>query len=241
MELIIVAFLAGMLTALAPCVLPLIPVIVGGSLSTDDRKRPFVVTAALFFSIITFTMLLKASTVLIDIPESFWRLMSGSIIIIFALTLLWPRLWESISAKLNLSKKSNQLLGKSLQEKGAGGAVLAGLALGPVFSSCSPVYLFILATTLPQNFLYGFISIVSYALGLCIILYLAATLGQRFIQKFSWAMNPTGWFRRLLGILLLVAGVLIITGWDRQFQLYVIEKGYLDITQVEQRLLPDQL
>lgn len=239
MELILVAFLAGMLTALAPCVLPLIPVIVGSSLSSDDKRRPYIVTASLFFSIIIFTLLLKASTALIDIPESFWRYLSGSIIIIFAITLLWPKAWETISTKLGLYQKSNQLLGKSFQKKGAVGAVLAGFALGPVFSSCSPVYLFILATTLSQNFLHGFVSIISYALGLCIILFLAATLGQRFIQKFAWAVNPNGWFKRTLGVLLIVAGILIVTGWDRQFQLYVIEKGYLDITRVEQKLLPD--
>ncbi len=239
MEIILVAFLAGVLTALAPCVLPLIPVIVGSSLTSEDKKRPYIVTLSLFFSIVIFTLLLKASTTLIDIPESFWRYLSGSIIILFAVTLMWPKLWETISTKLGLAQKSNKLLGKSFQKRGALGAVLAGFALGPVFSSCSPVYLFILATTLPQNFLNGFLAIVSYALGLCLVLFLAATLGQRFIQKFTWATNPSGWFKRTIGVLLLIAGVLILTGWDRDFQLFVIEKGYLDITRIEQQLLPE--
>jgi cytochrome c-type biogenesis protein len=238
MELLLVSFLAGVLTALAPCVLPLIPVIVGGSLSGNDKKRPYYVTASLFFSIIIFTLLLKASTTLIDIPENFWRYTSGGIIILFAITLLWPKTWEAISTKFGLFAKSNQLLGKSFQKQGAAGAMLAGFALGPVFSSCSPVYLFILATTLPQNFLLGFSSIVLYALGLCLVLFLAATLGQKFIAKFAWASDTNGWFKRLLGVLLIVAGVLIVTGWDRQLQLWVIETGYLDITRIEQRLLP---
>lgn len=239
MEIILVAFLAGILTALAPCVLPLIPVIVGSSLTSNDKRRPYIVTLSLFFSIIIFTLLLKASTTFIYIPESFWRYISGTIIIIFSLTLLWPSLWEKVSQKFGLRQKSNKLLGKSFQKQGALGSIFAGFALGPVFSSCSPVYLFILATTLPQNFFNGFLAIVSYAFGLCLVLFLAATLGQRFIQKFAWATDPSGWFKRTVGVLLLIAGLLILTGWDRDFQLWVIEKGYLDITRIEQKLLPE--
>lgn len=239
MDIIFIAFLAGILTALAPCVLPLIPVILGGSLTTSDKKRPFVIVSSLFFSIIIFTLLLKASTLLIMIPGGFWRWLSGTIIVLFGISLALPRLWEVLSNRLGLFSGSQKLLGKSLQKQGSGGAIITGAALGPVFTSCSPVYLFILATTLPQNFILGFSGIVSYALGLCLILLLAAKFGQTFISKFTWASNPNGAFKKVLGILLLLAGLAIITGWDRQLQLYVIEKGILDITQIERKLLPD--
>lgn len=109
--------------------------------------------------------------------------------------------------------------------------------LGPVFSSCSPVYLFILSTVLPRSFAEGIIYIIAYALGLCTVLLAVGIFGQKLIAKFEWATNPYGWFKRTIGVLLVVAGVGIITGADRSLQQYVIDKGILDITQVEQGLL----
>ena len=69
MEIAIPAFIAGMLTILAPCVLPLLPVIIGGTV-TGNRHRltPIVITMSLAVSVIIFTLLIRASTLLIDIP-----------------------------------------------------------------------------------------------------------------------------------------------------------------------------
>ena len=70
------AVIAGVLTTLAPCVLPLLPVIVGGSLgpsSQDSRRRAYVITASLGISVIVFTLLLKASAALIGVSTSTWQ------------------------------------------------------------------------------------------------------------------------------------------------------------------------
>ena len=96
MPLIFVAFLAGILTALAPCVLPIIPVVIGGSVSDNDKKKPYIVVFSLFVSIIVFTLLLKGTTLLIDIPDLFWKILSGLFIILFGLTLLFPQLWDCL-------------------------------------------------------------------------------------------------------------------------------------------------
>lgn len=73
MTLFIVSFLAGALTILAPCVLPLLPVVLAGSLTEKKRWYPYVVTLSLAFSVVLFTVVLKASTLLIDIPTAFWK------------------------------------------------------------------------------------------------------------------------------------------------------------------------
>lgn len=238
MPLILIAFLAGILTALAPCVLPIIPAVVGGSVGgKQDRKKPYIVVTSLFISIVLFTLLLKGSTLLIRIPDSFWVYLSGIIIVFFGLTLVFPQLWDKLTARFNIYGRSQKALGSAYQHKGFWGAVLIGAALGPVFSSCSPVYLFILSTVLPGNFISGLIHIMAYALGLCLILLLVGIFGQKLINKFKWASNPYGWFKRSLGVLLVIAGLLIITRLDRQIQQFVIDRGILDITQVEQKLL----
>ena len=71
-SLAFVSFIAGILTILAPCVLPVLPVILAGSLTEKERWYPYLVTLSLALSIVIFTVLLKASTAFIDIPSSFW-------------------------------------------------------------------------------------------------------------------------------------------------------------------------
>ena len=65
MFLLLSSFLAGMLTSLAPCMITLLPVIVGNSLVPDgdkklDRKKPYVIAASLAVSVIIFTIILKS-------------------------------------------------------------------------------------------------------------------------------------------------------------------------------------
>ena len=100
MTLFVVAFLAGVLTAFAPCILPLLPVIVGRSVGGAlDVRRLLTVCAALGASIVAFTLLLKASTALIAIPAQTWALISGTIIASFGLVALFPGLWERLPGR----------------------------------------------------------------------------------------------------------------------------------------------
>jgi cytochrome c-type biogenesis protein len=237
MEVVIVSFAAGALTILAPCILPLLPIVVGGSV-TDGRdfRKPFIIAGSLMVSVITFTLLLKASTTLLGIPQYVWQYASGGLIILLGLTLAAPKLWEPIGSRLNIA--SNKALGKAGQKKGVAGAILLGAALGPVFNSCSPTYAFILAVVLPTSVGVGLTSIVAYAVGLGLMLLLIGLLGQRLIAKLGWAVNPKGWFRRLLGITFILVGIFIATGWDRDLQSYIIERGWYDpLSSFERSLL----
>ncbi len=111
MTLLIVAFFAGVLTVLAPCVLPLLPMILGASI--DDAKNkyaPYVVIASLSVSILIFSILLKATTLLIGLPIDFWKIFSGVLIILMGIITLFPNIWKTISMRLKLSDNSNKML-----------------------------------------------------------------------------------------------------------------------------------
>ncbi len=240
MTFLLLSFLAGILTVLAPCVLPLLPVIVGGSLtSTTDRKRnPFLITLSLSISVILFTLILKASSVFIHIPPETWAIISGVIIILFGLISLFPNAWEKISGGLTqkISLKSNQVLATGYKKKTAWGDVIMGAALGPVFSSCSPTYFVILASVLPQSFGRGLVDLIAYSLGLSLMLFLISVLGQKLIGKLNFAVDPEGWFKRGLGIVFVLVGIFIIGGFDKKVQTYVLNNVF-DITKLEVSLL----
>ncbi len=241
MTLLLISFIAGLLTVLAPCVLPLLPIIIGGSVNdAHDRWRPFIITASLAFTVVAFTLILKFSTAFITIPQEVWNFISGTIIIIFGLISIFPTAWEKISIKFNFLGRSNKLLSESNSKKSRLGEVLIGLSLGPVFSSCSPTYFLILATVLPQSFSKGLLYLIVYALGLSVMLLLIALLGQRLIKRLRFAADSHGWFKRGLGALFVLVGIFIISGVDKKIQTYVATNSRFDVTKLEQKLLQSQ-
>ncbi len=245
MLLLITSFLAGILTVFAPCVLILLPVIVGSSLATDenkeiDKKKPYIIAISLGISVLLFTLLLKASTALIAIDPQVWKSISGGIVILLGLSLLFPLMWARISAKVGLENNSNSFLAKASKKSGIGGYILTGAALGPVFSACSPVYVLILATVLPANFALGLLYMTLYATGLTLALLAIAIAGRKLTKRMNWSAKPNGWFRRSLAILLILVGLAVISGFDKTLQTWILTNSPLNSTKLEEKLIPSK-
>ena len=237
---ILLAFFAGVITIFAPCVFALLPVIIGGSMSGDvqDKRRPFIIVASLAVSLIVFTLLLKATTLFIAIPPEVITGISGAIIILLGFALLFPLFYDRIIIALNLQAKSQQLLGKSGGKGAIIGAIITGAALGPVFSSCSPVYGYILATVLPVNFGVAMAYMLAYVAGLSAMLLLVGFLGQKLVRRLKWASNPKGWFTRIVAVLFIIVGLLIITGYDKKFQTFVADHTAFNFDGISSQLIP---
>lgn len=248
LTLTLVAFAAGVLTVAAPCVLPLLPVIVGGAATRaagDDVAaarewyRPVVIVASLAVSVIAFTLLLKATTALLGVPVWVWQAISGTIVALLGVTMLFPQLWDRISVRAQLQSRGRAALHRSAQRGGVGGDILLGAALGPAFSSCSPTYALIVATVLPVSFGEGAVYLGAYAVGLSAALLAIAMAGTALVRRLGWLADPHGLFRRVIGGILIVVGFAVALGWDRAVQAFVIEQGWYDgIEQLEHLLIP---
>lgn len=237
MTLLIISFLAGLLTVLAPCILPVLPVVIGASATSRSRTTPFVVIGSLALSILVFTYILKASTLFIETPPAVWAYVSGGILSIFGLILLVPNLWEQLPGLGHWSGRTNKLLGVGYRKHNFWGDVLIGAALGPVFSTCSPTYFVILANVLPVNFALGSVYLVAYIVGLILPLLLIALLGQGITNWLTAISDSHGWFKRSLGFLFVIIGLAVMFGLDRWFELWILEAGVFDITTLEYTLL----
>jgi cytochrome c biogenesis protein CcdA len=237
MAFLIVSFVAGVLTVLAPCILPLLPVVIGSSASGRSRLTPYVVVGSLAVSVILFTFLLKASTAFIMVPPEFWMYLSGGVLLLFGATLVFPALWENIPGLSKLSVSSNKLMGAGIKKQSLLGDVLVGAALGPVFSTCSPTYFVILASVLPASFILGTAYLLSYTLGLSLVLLMLALLGERLAERLSGFADPKGWFKRVIGLLFIILGLMIATGFEKKLETGLLDAGFFDVTKIEQLLL----
>lgn len=243
MTLLVLSFIAGILTVMAPCVLIFLPVILGGSIVGDAsargrRLRPLVVTGSLLVSIVVFTLLLKATTLLLGVNQTVWQVVAGGIVILLGVHYLGVPVWEKITARLSLSATANRELSSANRRSGVTGAILTGAALGPVFASCSPTFAFIIAAVLPADLILGLIYLATYALGMAAVLLAIAYLGQAVLAKLRILNNPKGWFFRTIGIIFIIVGMFVITGIDKNVQAFVLEQGWYDpITRIENDLM----
>jgi cytochrome c biogenesis protein CcdA len=219
--------------------LPLLPVIIGGTASDDGKNKyqPLIITGSLALSIFIFTMTLRATTAFIGIPQEVWQIVSGGLVIALGAFSVWPELWEKITIKTGFSNESNKLLYSSANQKGIMRPILIGASLGPVFTSCSPTYGFILATVLPQSFADGLVNIIAYTLGLAIVMLIVSYAGQQAIKNLGWATDPKGKFRRGLGIVFIIVGLLVLTGFYKTIETWIVDQGFYDsVIEIENKL-----
>ncbi len=223
--IILISFFSGILTILAPCVLPLLPVILWGSLAGQNKKRPYIIITSLILSLLLFTLLLKASTVLIHVNPIVWEYISGGLLILFSVTLIFPSLWTWLMDITGIEKLSQTSLENANNQEWIWWPIALGAALGPVFSSCNPTYTVLLATILPTSLSLWLIGLLAYFLGLWIVLLLIVHFGRSAIGRFAFFSNPRGLFRRVLWIIILIVGLLVVTGYIKKVEAYVIEKN----------------
>ncbi|MDP2788440.1 MAG: cytochrome c biogenesis protein CcdA [bacterium] len=234
-----ISILAGILTILAPCILPLLPVVIGTADGTKRgiSKRAIVVITSLFVSVIVFTLLLKATTLFIAIPDSFWTWFSGSIITFLGVVTIFPGLWNKIPFIQKINLASNKVLGTGYQKDNHYGDMIIGASLGPIFTTCSPTYLFILATVLPASPISGFIYLIGFTLGLAISLFVIAYLGQKFVHKISVNENRTAKLKKMFGVIFLLVGLAIITGYDKRLSSIILDTGFSGTVNFEEKLI----
>lgn len=238
MLLLIVSFIAGALTILAPCVLPLLPIILAWSLEENNKKWPYIIIASLAISMILFSIILKSSTLFIKVPQSFWSMFSGWLIIWLWIVTLFPDLWKKASLKLWLDSKSNNALYKSSQSTWYRKSILIWFSLWPVFTSCSPTYALILAIILPAWFLFGLLNLFMYALWLSSMLLLIVLFWQSIVSKLKILANPKSNFKKILALVFIIVWLFIFTWYDKKIESFLIWNWYFfDLSNFENWLI----
>ena len=213
---IAVAFLAGLLSFLSPCVLPLVPSYIGflTGLSLDEMgsRRRTAMTHALLF-VLGFTLVflvLGASATVLGRSLKYHRVWleraGGVLIIIFGLICLgvikWGRLQQE--KRLHLEQKPIGDLGSVVvgMAFAAGWTPCIGPILGGIFTLASA------ADTLGR----GMALLGAYSAGLAVPFLIAAWAVDRFVLWFQRFRRYLPWVMKLSGALLVVVGILLLTG-----------------------------
>jgi len=206
---IFAVFLGGLMSAASPCVLAIMPMVIGyvGGHSEGDQKKA--ITYSLLFALglsITFTLLGAAAglfgRLMGDVGKPWYWIVAAlaigmglSLVGVFEIRLPMP-------ARLDL------------KQKGALGAFLMGLLFGVVSSPCATPVLVVILTFVATKgqVLYGVILLFLYAIAHCSLIILAGVVTgfvERFIQARGVA-NFSAWMKKLSGVLIILAGFYIL-------------------------------
>ena len=212
---IALAFAAGLLTVAAPCILPLLPVLVGISIGRQDRWRPLFLVAGFILAFSSFAMLFGSFPTVLGLSHDTLRKVSVILLGSFGLLLLWPRPYEWLMARLSgLLSFADGILAHA----GAGnaGGLVVGLALGVLWTPCAgPVLGSILTLiAISENLPRAALLLVTYAIGAGVPILLIAYGGQYATTQVRRLAPYTPALQRTFGIAVLLVALAFYTQYD---------------------------
>lgn len=218
------SLLAGLLSILSPCVLPLVPIIVGTALNTH-RYGPFALALGLAISFTAVGVFIATIGASIGIDQELFRVIAATLLIAFGIVLLFSTLQAKFaSATAGIGGAGNNLLSKISTDSLFGQFVL-GLLLGVVWSPCVGPVLGATITLASQGTSLGHVTLVMalFGMGAGLPLILLGLLSRQAMMSVRSKLFTAGRVgKRILGVILLFVGLLIISGLDKQFETLIV-------------------
>jgi cytochrome c biogenesis protein CcdA/thiol-disulfide isomerase/thioredoxin len=206
--LLAIGFAAGVITAVSPCVLPVLPVILAGG-ATGGGRRPFAIIAGLVTSFTVFTLSAAALLSALGLPQDLLRNVAIALLFVVAATLFWPQLgvWLERPLAFMTRRRGGDL----------GGGFVLGVSLGLVFVPCAgPVLATITVLSAQHRFsLDSVLLTVAYALGAGGPMLLIALGGQRVAKRLRAGGEN---LRRAMGLVVALAAVAIVFNVEQRVQ-----------------------
>ena len=220
----ILAFLAGVLTILSPCVLPLVPIVLG-SAAQRSRFGPLVLAAGLVTSFTGVGLLLASVGPAFGLDPEKVRAGGAVLLLLAGVVLLMPRLQAYITRLATpLADWANRRQ-SGVERFGLAGQFAIGALLGLVWSPCVGPTLGTATVLASQGQNIAQVALVMAAFGLgiaSILLVIAVTARHLFARWRGRLMTAGSGSKRLLGGMLISVGLLIMTGSDRAFEATVV-------------------
>lgn len=220
----LVAYVAGVLTILSPCVIPLVPIVLG-SAAQRHRWGPLALALGLVASFTLTGFVIATIGASIGLNGEAVRTWSAVLLLIVGAVLLFSRLqvfFEHAIGPLATWAGERQT---RLERFGLAGQAGIGVLLGLVWSPCVGPALGAATVLAAQGKNLGQVAFVmmAFALGIASVLLVMALATQSLLSRWRGKLMSAGTRgRRILGGLIVLVGLLIITGTDRSLEATVI-------------------
>lgn len=219
--LIAFAFIAGIVTVLSPCILPLLPIILSSS-DASGKQKPLGVVIGFIASFTFFTLFLSMIVRLSGIPSESLRIFSILVLAVFGASLLVPQIQTKL--EIVFGKLAN-LMPSGAKRSGFWGGLMIGFSLGLLWTPCvGPILASVISLAITGAVtVQAFLLTLAYAAGTAIPMFAIMLAGSKALQKVPWLVRNTGRIQKIFGLLMILTAIGIYFNIDRRFQTYILE------------------
>ena len=217
--------LAGILSTLSPCVLPILPILLGSAIATH-AWAPLALAGGLALSYAVIGTLIAWMGAALDLDTTIFRNIGAVLLGSFGLVLMSSSLQQRFaSATSSIGNVGNNFVA-TLKLNGLGGQFVIGLALGVIWSPCvgptlgAAIVLASQGAHLPQVVLLMGVFGIGAALPVVILAYLSRAAMMKARGKLMQA-GKTG--KIVLGLIMVCVAILILTGMDKHLEAWLVQ------------------
>lgn len=216
------ALLAGLATVASPCVLPVLPFLLGVSVEQGSRRRPLLIVAGFVLSFSAFALALGAVSSAAQLAQETLRNVAIVLLGVSGLLRIWPRPWDLLVERVR--RVWARLRGPRADAvPRQSGAFVLGLSLGAVWTPCAgPVLASILALVVQAHDPTKAVRLVGlYALGAALPMLALIHGGQAIVQRVRGVARHAVALQRVFGVLVLASAAAIWFQVDTQIAAHV--------------------
>lgn len=216
----VLSFAAGALTILSPCVLPLVPIVLG-SAAQQHKWGPLALAAGLVTSFTTVGLAVAVLGASSGFDGEIVRTFGAVLLVLAGIALVVPQVQALLTKMATPLANWASQRQAGLERFGLAGQAAIGVLLGLVWSPCVGPTLGAATALAAQGEQLGEVAFImlAFALGIASVLLAIAFATREFLTKWRRKLMSTGsGGKRVLGAMLLAVGLFIMTGTDRQVE-----------------------
>lgn len=221
----ILAFLAGILSILSPCVLPILPIVLGTAASSH-RYGPLALAAGLSLSFVAIGLFLATAGHSIGLEADRLRYVAAALVVVVGFVLLLPPLQARLAAVAGpIGNWADGRLATG-RTNGLSGQFWIGVLLGAVWSPCVGPTLGAASLLAAQgkDLLQVALTMLAFGIGAALPLLGLGWLSRETMVRWRGTMlSAGGGLKSALGLLFVIIGLLIITGADKRLEAALVE------------------
>jgi cytochrome c biogenesis protein CcdA len=226
MAIFFLAIAAGFLTILAPCILPILPFLLGTG-GGRSRWRPLMIIAGFVGTFSVVGAAFATAGTFLGVGNDALRTVAVILLLLFGLALIFEKAYDALMARLQpvLARWSAKVSGGAVTKTGAASGLLVGVSLGLIWTPCAGPILGSILTLASRtsDYLTTMLLMFAYALGagvpMGLIAYGGNALQRRLVSVGKWHRAANVVF----GLLVVTMAVLILTGYDLILQTWLIQ------------------
>ena len=214
------AFLAGILSVLSPCVMPLLPLVLGAAAS-EHRMGPAALAAGLAISFVAIGLFVATIGFSIGLDGDVFRRAAAVLLILVGIVLMVPVMQVRLATAAGpMSNWTEQRFG-GFSTAGLTGQFFVGLLLGAVWSPCVGPTLGAASVLAAQGKDLGTVALTMalFGLGAAVPMLLLGMLSREALMRWRDRMIDLGkGAKAALGAVLVLVGIAILTGFDKALE-----------------------